>query len=332
MKKIILSFLLVIFVTNGSFAQKQNISTSNNNGEVSISIQDSKQKLDLKVKGNITFTEDERGIQSLSHNGSLSYKKDRNKLKISQEKNGALLYVINGTKKTVPDAKDDALITECVNALINIGVNGKERAEKIYKVNGFDGVLKEVDRFESDYVKHIYLTALGSNPSLSDDEILSFLNKATTDLSSDYYKADLLSTIQEKYLNNEKISSKYLKTVEEINSDYYKAATLRKILRQPLTENQTEQVLEVVNTIASDYYKSDVLRSLISIKGKSEEDWSRLLHNSTKIASDYYKAEVFESIAATMPKTERLQMEFREAVKSIRSDYYYGSVMRAMRE
>src|SRR5699024_12317789 len=104
MKNILAIIVLTVFVFATSFAQKNNISISENNGKTSISIKDSKQKLDLKVKGDVIFTEDEKGIKSLSSNGSLSYKKGKSKLKISQEKNGSLLYVINGTTKSVPDA------------------------------------------------------------------------------------------------------------------------------------------------------------------------------------------------------------------------------------
>lgn len=131
MKNILAIIVLTVFVFATSFAQKNNnISISENNGKTSISIKDSKQKLDLQVKGNVTFTDDEKGIQSLSRDGLVSYKKDGNTLKITRESDGSLLFVINGTKKSVPEAKDETLIAECVQIMINTGINGKERAQK----------------------------------------------------------------------------------------------------------------------------------------------------------------------------------------------------------
>src|SRR5699024_8345426 len=122
-----------------------------------------------------------------------------------------------------------ALIAECVQMMIDMGVNGKERAQRIYEETGFEGVLKEVDRFDSDYVKSIYLSALGAHHSLSDKEMIAFLNQAETRLSSDYYKAELLNGIRENYLRNKATTEAYLNAIKSIKSDYYQAETLKKL-------------------------------------------------------------------------------------------------------
>lgn len=367
MKNILAIIVLTVFVFATSFAQKNNVSISENNGKTSISIKDSKQKLDLQVKGDITFTDDDRGIKSLSPDGSISYKKGRNKLKISSEQKGSFVYVINGVKKAVPNAKDESLIAEAVQTMINIGVNGKERAQRIYKEAGFDGVLKEVDRFDSDYVKSIYLSTLGTQHSLSDKERITFLNKAETRLSSDYYKAELLIKMQRDYLKNEAVSSAYLNAVKEIKSDYYKTEVIKKSLsRSSISDVQYEQFMDVVSQMESDYYQSEillsllkntsltetrysqtisaiqnmkssyyqatVLQSLINKNVKGEKEWRQLITYTKKIDSDYYKSEVLKKIAATMPDSETLKKEFIEVAETISSDYYYRTVVRAMIE
>src|SRR5699024_5729247 len=264
MKKIIFTSLLMVFVFSLSYGQKNNVSIVEKNGKTTISIQDSKKKLDLKVKGKVTFTDDEKGIKTLSPDGSISYKKGKNKLKISQEKEGSLLYVINGSKKMVLDVKDEALIAECVQTMIDLGINGKERAQRIYKETGVSGVFKEVDRFDSEYVKSIYLRGLGADHSLSDQEMIDFLKKADTRLSSDYYKAELLNGIQENYLKKEATADVYLKNVKSIKSDYYLAGTLKKLLKTSLAENQVEEVLATVGAMKSDYYKAEIIKSLLN--------------------------------------------------------------------
>ncbi len=366
MKKIILISLLMVFTFSLSFGQKNNISVIRKYGKTTLSIQDSKKKLKLKVKGKVTFTDDDRGIKSLSPDGSISYKKGKKKLKIFSEQKGSLLYVINGAKKAVPDAKDETLIAEAVQTMINMGVNGKERAQRIYKETGFDGVLKEVDRFDSDYVKSIYLGALGAQHSLSDKEMITFLNKAETRLSSDYYKAELLKGIRENYLRNEATTEAYLNAIKSIKSDYYQVETLKKLWKTSPTEKQAEQVLEIVKNVDSDYYQAEIITALLKSKSieeksysqilaaiqevnssyyqaeilknlitnqvKDEQEWSRIIAYTQKIDSDYYKAEVLKKIAKNMPTSDTLKKEFEEAAKTIHSDLYYGSVIRKVHD
>lgn len=333
MKKIMLTFLWIAFTLTNTFAQKNNVSISENNGKTSISIKDSKQKLDLKVKGDVIFTEDEKGIKSLSSNGSLSYKKGKNKLKISQEKNGSLLYVINGTTKSVPDAKDEALIAACVQMLIDIGINGKERAHRIYSKSGFNSVLKEVDRFESDYVKSIYLKALSSNPFLSDDEILSLLEKIDLQLTSDYYKSEIIKNL----LNREHISDvqfeQFMKMTSHIKSDYYQSEILLSLLKNTsLTETRYSQTISAIQNMKSSYYQATVLQSLINENVKEETEWMQLIAYTKKIDSDYYKSEVLKKIFVVMPDSETLKKKFMKVAETINSDYYYRTVVRAMRD
>lgn len=330
MKKIICTILLIAFAFTTSFAQKESISISDTNGKTTISIQNSKQKLDLKVKGEITFTEDEKGIESLSHDGSISYKKNNNKLKVSRESDGSLLYVINGVKKSIPDTKDEILIAECVQTLISSGINGKERTEKIYKISGFNGVLKEVDRFESDYVKHIYLTALGSKNSLSESEMISFLGKINTHLSSDYYKAELLKGIQVNYLKKEVTADAYLKTVRNVKSDYYQTAMLERILQQSLTEKQSEQVLAIIISMESDYYKTEIIKKLLNQSNISDNQFEQYVNMTTYVKSDYYQSEILTALLKNTSFDEKRYSIIIAGIQNIKSSYYQTAVLQSL--
>lgn len=333
MKKTMLCILLIAVAFTTSVAQKNNISISNNNGEIRISVQDSKQKLDLKLKGEITFTDDEKGIQSLSNDGTVSFKKDGDKLKITQETDGVLLYVINGKKKLVVDEKDEALVAQCVQTMIAIGVNGKERSQKIYETTGFEGVLKEVNRFESDYVKHTYLNVLGSSDSLSESEMLSFLEKINSQITSDYYKAELLMNFQKNNLKNEVATTAYLNAIKGLGSDHYKTEVIKKFLNgTAFSDVRFEQFMNVASQIENNYYQAAILRSLITDNIKVEKEWSQLIGYTKKIGSDYYQAEILKRIASTMPDNEVLKKEFKEAVAAIKSDYYYASLMRSLND
>lgn len=330
MKKIICTILLIAFAFTTSFAQRSNISITNNNGVINVSIQDSKQKLNLKTKGEVRFTEDDKGIKSLSPDGNISYKKARNKLKISPEKDGSLLYVINGTKKSIPNAKDETLIEECVQLMINMGINAEERVEKIYSTTGFEGVLKEVERLQTEYVKSIYLTILGSKNSLSEGERIAFLNTVDSQLPSSYYKTELLNSTQVDYLNQEVTADAYLKTVRNVKSDYYQTAMLERILQQSLTEKQSEQVLAIINSMESDYYKTEIIKKLLNQSSISDNQFEQYVNMTTYVKSDYYQSEILTSLLKNTSFDEKRYSIIIAGIQNIKSSYYQTAVLQSL--
>lgn len=328
MKNIILSLFLIAFATTISFGQKNNISVSENNGKTNISIQDSRQKLDIQVKGDVTFTEDEKGIQRLSRNGSISYKKNGDKLKITRESNGSLLYTINGSKKSVPDANDEKIIAECVQTMINAGINGKERAQKIYSQSGLSGVLKELNRFESDYTKYTYLTALSSKGLLKNDDAISLLSQINSLLESDYYKAELLMKMQQDYLKNAAVETAYLNAVKEIKSDYYKTEVIKKSLNgNSVSDVQFERFMNVVSQIESDYYQSEIILAVLNKSDTNEKRYSQTLAAIQNMKSSYYQAEVLGKLIDKGVKDEAEWNQLIQYTNKIESSYYRAEIL-----
>lgn len=328
MKNILATIVLTVFVFTTSFAQKNNISISKNNGKTSISIKDRKQKLDLQVKGDVTFTDDEKGIQSLSHDGWVSYKKGDNKLKITRESDGSLLYAINSTKKSVPDAKDETLIAECVQIMINAGINGKERAQKIYSQSGLSGVLKELNRFESDYTKYTYLTALSSKGLLKNDDAISLLSQINSLLESDYYKAELLMKMQQDYLKNAAVETAYLNAVKEIKSDYYKTEVIKKSLNgNSVSDVQFERFMNVVSQIESDYYQSEIILAVLNKSDTNEKRYSQTLAAIQNMKSSYYQAEVLGKLIDKGVKDEAEWNQLIQYTNKIESSYYRAEIL-----
>lgn len=328
MKNIILSLFLIAFATTISFGQKNNISVSENNGKTNISIQDSRQKLDIQVKGDVTFTEDEKGIQRLSRNGSISYKKNGDKLKITRESNGSLLYTINGTKKSVPDVQDEKIIAACVQTMINAGINGKERAQAIFKKNGLRGVFSELNRFESDYVKHIYLNSLVSNRLLADEEMIYLLEKVNSDLKSDYYKAEVLLKMQKDYLKNAMVLNAYLAAVKKIDSDYYKTEVIKKSLSgSRVNDVQFEHFMDVVSQMKSDYYQSEIILAVLKKSEPNEKRYSQTLAAIQNMKSSYYQAEVLGKLIDKGVKDEAEWNQLTEYANKIESSYYRAEIL-----
>lgn len=329
MKKITITSLLIAFTFSMCIAQKKSVSVTRNNNEYVLQIKDDAQNIQLKVKGEVSFTDDEKSVERLEPGAKISFKKNNDNLEVASGDNGLPIYTFNGIIKTNLESADKTLIAQCVQLMIDSGVGAKERVARLYSKGGFPLVLKEVDRLNTDYAKYIYLNYLGGNHSLSDNEMLSFLNKIDTLLTSDYYRAELLNGIQENYLKKEVTANAYLQNVKDIKSDYYQYTTLNKLLNSPLAENQLDRVLAIVASMKSDYYESEILKMLLKGNAISDKRFSQFMNATANIKSDYYKSEIISSLLSNESTKDRYSKTI-DAMQNIESNFYKASILKKL--
>ncbi len=330
MKKIIITSLLIAFTLSIAIAQKKSVSVTRDNNEYVLQIKDDAQNVQLTVKGEISFTNDEKAIEKLSSGAKISYRKNNDELEVTPGDNGSAVYTINGIIKTNLETVDKNFIAQCVQLMIDNGAGAKERVAKLYNQGGFPLVLKEVDRISTDYARYIYLNYLGTNHSLTDNEMLSFLNKTDTLLSSDYYRAELLNGIQENYLRKEVTANAYLENIKNIKSDYYQYTTLKKLLNSSLAEKQFEKVLSIVSSMKSDYYEAEVLKMLLKGNAISDQIFSQLINATANIKSDYYKSEIISSLLSNESLNKNRYSKTIDAMLNMTSNYYKVSILKKL--
>lgn len=365
MKKIIGTMLLMLFVFSSAMAQKRNVSINISNGVYEYKISDSKQKFKLKVKGNIAFTKDEKDVASISSGGIVDYQKGKTKVKITP-KSGGLEYVINGKTKNNLDDSDKKIVAECVQTLIQVGVNGEQRAVQIYQDQGYDAVIKEIKRLKNDYVQHIYFGGLMSEEKLSNSELIRFLDTAHKTLTSDYYMTEVIKKTAASYFDKPSLQEIFIDIAKSLKSDYYKAEVFKLLLKKAalqdnekifvkaitsiksdyyqaevlghfISKSNTVQtafsdLLEAVKAIKSDYYQVEVLSKILKKEKLTKEEYLELIQFTPKIKSDYYQAEVLKKIASQMPEDEKLKDAYYQAAEKINSSHYYGEVVRKLRK
>src|SRR5204862_1862824 len=104
-------------------------------------------------------------------------------------------------------------------------------------------------------------------------------------------KAQILSQVGEKYLNNEAIRASYLEGAGAISSDYEKARVLQTLLAKgDLSKETIRQVIKATRLISSDYEKTRVLMKVAAIGGDDESTVKALLEAAGSVGSDYEKA------------------------------------------
>ncbi|MGN6212809.1 hypothetical protein [Parafilimonas sp.] len=327
MKKIILSLLLccasLVFIQ----AQNNEISYSKLNNVFNLKVKNSAEKLTLTIKGDVRLGDDDKSITAISDEGSIYYRKKDQSLEVEDDGKGNLLYTINGNKKSNLSAEDKALVEDCVQLLIDYGVDADNRVQRIVAQKGIPGVLNEVERFKSDYVKEMYLSYLLKNTKLSKDEMVTLLNKANQYLSSDYYKAELLNGVMGSFLADEATSNAYLQTVNSISSDYYQSETVKKLLNTSLNEKQYEQVMIIVSNMKSDYYQAEVVKKLLSNNDISDTRFAELMKIAGGMKSDYYKAEIISALLKNKLLNKDRYAQTIAAAQNIKSDYYQYNIL-----
>ncbi|MGN6194818.1 MAG: hypothetical protein ACTHOB_07760 [Ginsengibacter sp.] len=330
MKKLFLFVMLCYTATQFASAQKNETSYSTRNNSFQLQVNNSDENTSLTVKGNVTLGADDKSIEKMSPNSSVEYHVKNQSLDIRTDDGNTLTYTINGVKKVNPDANDKALIEQCVKAMIDYGIDANNRVQRIFEKSGTAGVLNEVSRFKSDYVKEIYLSWLLKNQKLSKDEMVALLNKTDQYLHSDYYKSQLLNGVMASFLSNDATSDAYLKTVANMKSDYYQYTTINNLLKSALNGKQFDGVLSIVDHMKSDYYQSEILKSLLNHNTISDEKFSRLMKVLASMKSDYYKSVILSSLLDNkdLPK-DRYSLTIA-AMQGMKSDYYQSEILKKL--
>ena len=317
----------------------------------------------LILKGDVQLADDDQNIKSISRGGSLIYSKNKQDLKVESDSKGNLTYKLNGNQIS-GSASEQPVIADCVNRLIEYGVDAERRAKRIYSTSGFAELMHQVGRLKSDYAQQIYLSFTLKNEKLSNGEIAALLDNVNKQIQNSYYRSVVLSGIKPVHFSDETVVNKYIEAMDGISTDYYKFTALQKILREPLTENQFDKIISFATSINSDYYQSEILKSALSNKNispqnltkvihsasdiksdyyksellkqiiksgvKDEDTWKLLMKEASKISSDYYLSETLVLIAKKIPSDDLLKKEVELTAKNINSDLYYGKVMRAL--
>lgn len=330
MKKILFIVMLCCTATQFVAAQKNQISYSNTNNTFQLQVNNGDENTSLTVKGDVTLGADDKSIEKISPNGSIEYHVKNQSLYVSTADGNTLTYTINGVKKINPDANDQALIEQCVKAMIDYGIDANNRVQRIFAKSGTTGVLNEVSRFKSDYVKEMYLAWLLKNEKVSKDEMVSLLNKTDQYLSSDYYKSELLNGVMTSFLSNDATSDAYLKTVANMKSDYYQYTTINNLLKSALNGKQFDGVLSIVDHMKSDYYQSEILKNLLNHNTISDEKFTRLMKVVKSMKSDYYKSVILSSLLDNKDIPNDRYSQTIAAMQGMKSDYYQSEILKKL--
>lgn len=327
-------------------------------------------RLELKIKGKVTFNEDYSDIKSLSPNGYLTIKDERTslarKLEIESDASGNLkrTYYVEGRAQNFDAAAERWLSELLLEAVRQAGFDAPARVERLFNQGGANGVLEEISKIRSDYVKKLYFSELLGKHRLDSASVQQAVRQVAHEMSSDYEKSQVLSEVAKTYLDDKAVLSAFVDATTTISSDYERARSLSTLLKRgDLNDTQLRTVFKSITGISSDYekaglliklieaYKQDyadlptlfeaasginsdyersrVLLTLLNKENISKESLKLAIKSAATISSDYEKARVLMRVANLNKGDEEIRKAISEAAKTISSEYERGRVLSA---
>jgi len=274
------------------------VSFSRDNGDSQVTVRwkDGERDLRVKLRGEMTFSDDERSIATISPWGYVEIEDSRGwstrRLEVRPSSSGApeQKYFVDGRERPIDQSGREWAASTYPFLMRELGWDAKGRVERILSRAGVRGVLDEVDLIHSGNTKSKYLALLLDQANLSDDD-LRRVATSIRKIPSDHEKAELLL----------------------VSAPRFASASTRR------------EYFEAVDSIHSDHERKRLLVAALETGGSASGTAQLVAHSAKSISSDNEKATVLQSIPAS-----ECREAFFEAVNQIHSDNERARVLRAL--
>lgn len=324
---------------------------------------------EARIEGDVRFTDDLTGIQSVSPGGYFSIEEDlgRTERKLEAENEGGRLvitYEVNGRAASF-DAAGRAWLADMLQRLVRqTGFGAEQRVASLLRSGGVPAVLAEVRSIETDHVEGVYLRHLIASRAVTAAQLPEIMRTAGDVIQSDYGLATTLiaaaerhpldaagtaallraaGTVQSDYEHGRLLKAALaggqvqgaqlntlLRSAKEIGSDYELATLLIAAVKgRRLDADGRAAYLAALEGISSDYEMRRALEAFLDGQGTDAATRAFILDAAADIRSDYEAATLIRRIE--LPLRDRAeQAAFLRAVSRIDSDYELGRVLKAV--
>jgi len=328
-----------------------------------------REKLEVKLNGEIEFTDDDADLKSLSPGGSLRIRNGgwfaSHTMQFTADASGKItrrFWVASAERPFEPEGRQ--WLSQMLPRFIRqTGIGAPARAARIYKSRGAAGVLGEISLIEGSWGKRVYFKELFKMPLdpatarqavvqagreiESDFELASLLideaDKLLADPGTRQAYFDAARTIQSDFearrvyssaLSRGPVSSPILAGVLEgnrIDSDFEQASLLMQIAKlQPLDGTSRGPFFAALDTVASDFEHRRVLSALADRTDLTAETVAGMLESSIDIESDFEMASFLLDIARRASIDGPLRAPFFRALDTVGSTFERGRVLQAV--
>lgn len=330
-------------------------------GAENVSIRRGKDRLKATFKGEVVFTEDDRGLERLGPGALFELKtrdaSGRHSFRAVAGNDGRPQIEFRRAGKDVAfdAAGQDWLHGHLQFLYRRSGVNAEGRIRRFLARDGVDGVLTEILELESDNVQRIYYEKLLQQVDLDGPQLAKVLRRAGEDVDSDHQLSQIIAALDPARLASEEVRQGFMSMTSTLSSDGQLRQALSALISDPLEPWLAAVLLEAAQTLGSDYEQSVFLSKLAaSLPTESPlppeffsalrtlssdhehrrvtsaalerhqgnpESFKGLLEAAQDVNSDRSLATLLSEVAERQGPSEALPPIYFVAASSIRSDY-----------
>jgi hypothetical protein len=289
-------------------------------------------KLDVRLHGTVTFTDDLTDVLSLSDGGTLTIRSwdslVPHTVEISSDHVTLVrTYFVAGMKRPWDDEARKFLATELPILVRQSGFGAESRVKSIYGKKGVSGVLEEIDLLTGDYARRLYMVALIDVAHLDSTTVLPLMQRLGTSMKSDYDRRQVLEHVASGITLDRKGATAYVQAMATMKSDYDQREALSALTKRNAAVADGETLLPALTHIKSSYDRRMVLEQILARGPLSTEGKKTILTAAAGVQSDYDRREVLTAYLKRFGLEPAVRDEFFAAVRAIKSDYDTAEIL-----
>ncbi len=320
------------------------IDDDNGHTDMKLSIRgDDGRELKLKAKGNIQFTDDDTGIESMSKGDTFSLKETNagvtRQLIAEGGENGGIdyQYSVDGDSQAFDNEAKAWLSKTLPDLLTESGINVEGRIAHLLSEDGHEGVIKRIHKIQGDHARGKHIEVYAGSGLLEDQELDDVLVEVKR-IGSDYDQRNALVMIKEKQLDGNagvevdqahiikrKRLHKIVDASEGIDSDYEVRSLLDEISKDIDIDIDGAEVHRIVlhraGEIDSDYELRQTLSGMADAAASDEQVAEVWLDTAAKLESDFELRQALEQLAHAGPEQQSTWVGMLKLAERFDSDY-----------
>jgi hypothetical protein len=341
MRAVVILVAICVLAAGAAFTQTFQVD-NRKDGEMHISWSNDRfgaVKVEIRSRGEISFTDDDRDVSKLSPNGYLNISEERRggtdrRLELRSSSDGKTVerrYFVDSREQAF-DQEGRAWLGELLPRVIRrSGIAAEARVARILAAQGPTGVLNEISLLDSDYVAAKYFRLLfAANPS--GPVLRDALAQAGRQIGSDHELGSLLRNIARKAVADSQARNAYFDAVRSIGSDFELRHVLSAATDETLPADAIAQALRTSRAIGSDF---ELASLLVDIGGKHMSDAavrSAFFDAFGSIGSDFEQRRVLTKVVELSNLSSETLSALLRASTSIGSDHELAFVLTRVAE
>ena len=297
---------------------------------------DGNRRLEMSVRGQIWFTDDDSDVQRLEPGGRLMIEErlrfgaDR-MIIITANDNGDLqrTFIVDGEARAYDAAARGWLADMLPSIIRESGIGAVERVKRIHSQRGVSGVLQEIELIRSSSNRRLYLTTLFSEARLNATEATRALRAAKA-ISSSSEKASVLVAAADRLpMSEASVRQAYVDAARSISSSSELRRALTRLIELPsLQDDVYRDALDVAGDISSGSEKASVLVLAVQRHKLDEESLRAAFFNAAEsISSSSEKRRVLVALLRAQGTDKEVVRGVIRSARSISSDSEKAAVL-----